>query len=204
VCVLLAHQIYGLRAGYKRLLGEMERKEEEVKILRKKLREVCDVVDNDETQDDDDDDDSLQQTKGSFALSLSEKCTKAIAEIFADDKRPGYTWIMARKLSSGDIMETSRFVHAIRQIITDELREIVGDVLWNEEELKQKRVSELKAELHDVNHTVGDNVQLSGLVEMLEQVHEEDLVLGGDNDAKKMKSDEGSSDGKVKRTRYAI
>jgi hypothetical protein len=58
--------------------------------------------------------------------------------------------------------------------------------------------------LNDVNHTVGDNVQLSGLVEMLEQVHEEDLVLGSDDDARKMKSDEGSFDGKVKRTRYAI
>jgi hypothetical protein len=117
------------------------RKEEEVHILRKKLREVCDVVDNNDAQDNNNDG-SSQQTNGSFALSLSEKCTKAIAEIFANsDKRPGYTWIMACKLSSGDIMETSRFVHAIRQIITDELRDVVGDVLWNEEELKQKRVS---------------------------------------------------------------
>jgi hypothetical protein len=197
VCVLMAHQIHGLRQGYKKILGEMEAKEEEVKVLRTKLRQVCDVVD---TNEDDDYSQKDNEPQTSFAMYLSEKCTRTIGDIFADsDKRPGYTWIMARKLASGDNMESSRFTNAIQQIITDELRTVVGDVVWSEEELKQKRVSELKAELNDVkvNH-LGDNAQLSGLVEMLEQVHEEDLVDGV------KKSDVGNSDGKVKRTRYAI
>lgn len=191
----MAHQIHGLRLGYKKLLGEKEVKEEEVERLRRKLKEVCDVVDSDTEQDEE-----AAHPEQTFAMSVSEKCTRAIGDIFADsDKRPGYTWILARKLASGDIMESSRVTDAIRQIITDELRDVVGDALWSEEELKQRKVSELKSELNASKTNLSGDAQLSGLVEMLEQVHEEDLVGGV------KKSEEGGiSDGKVKRTRYAI
>lgn len=196
LCVLLAHQIHGLRQGYKKLLEEIKAKEGEVSSLRKKLREVCDVAEATETDNEDDNENSADNT--SFANQLSEKCTLAIGEVFAQsDRRPGYTWILARKLASGDAMESSRVTDAIQQIVTTEIRSAVGDAVWTEEELKQKKVSELKAELIDarVNTSSGE---LSGLVEMLEQVHEEDLV----DDVKK--KGERTSDEKVKRTRYAI
>ena len=196
LCVLLAHQIHGLRQGYKKLLEEIKAKEGEVSSLRKKLREVCDIAEATETDNGDDNEDLTVHK--SFAIQLSEKCTRAIGEIFAQsDRRPGYTWILARKLASGDAMESSRVTDAIQQIVTTEIRSAVGDAVWTEEELKQKKVSELKAELIDarVNTSSGE---LSGLVEMLEQVHEEDLV----DDVKK--KGERTSDEKVKRTRYAI
>jgi hypothetical protein len=191
VCVLLAHQIHGLRQGYKKLLGEMEEKNEEIELLRGKLREVCDVTNSIDGEGDE------QPEPKSFAMSVSERCTQAVGEIFAQsDKRPGYTWILARKLASGDVMESSQVADAIRRIITDEMRSAVGDVVWTEEELKQRKVAELKADLHDIRLNASSG-ELSGLVEMLEQVHEEDLVGG-------VKKNDVGAEGTLKRTRYAI
>lgn len=197
LCVLLAHQIHGLRQGYKKLLEELESKEGEVTSLRQKLREVCDVVEATEMENENDNEQIVGNK--SFAYSLSEKCTQAIGELFAQsDRRPGYTWILARKLASGDAMESSRVTDAIQQIITREMRSVVGDAVWSEEELKQRKVSELKAELNNNVRINASSGELSGLVEMLEQVHEEDLVDVGRT------KEEGVTDGKVKRTRYAI
>ena len=164
----MAHQIHVLRLGYKKLEGKLEAKEGEVEILRKKLKEICDIEDADKDGN---------ENNESFAMSVAEKCTAAVGDIFSDsDRKPGYTWILARKLASGDAMESSRVADAIRQIVTEELRRNVGDVVWSPEELKDKRVGELKSELSTSHTSHSGDAQLSGLVEMLEQVHEEDLV----------------------------
>lgn len=205
LCVLLAYQIHGLRQGYKKLLETLEERDGEIGRLRGVLKAICDVGDGDENNSDEID---VQENNAfpSFNFSLSEKCTAAVQSLFAQsDNRPGYTWILARKLASGDVMESSRVTDAIRQVIAEEVRNFAGDVVWTEEELKKRRVEELKGEAHELavlreGMKGGSNGQMSGLVEMLQQVHEEDLV-----DDKKLKEGSSSSEGgKVKRTRYAI
>ena len=195
VCALLAYQIRGLRQGYKRLLDDIEVKEREIDMLRKKLREVCEVV---ESENVDQGEESQVIDKQTLLWTVSEKCTRAISDIFSQsDRSPGYSWILARKLASGDVTETTRLTDAIKQIIKGEMQNAVGDVLWSKDELKQRRVMDLEAELNEVrdNAFAGD-AQMSGLVEMLEQAHGEERMSG-------MKRAEGE-DGKVKRTRYAI
>ena len=213
VCVLLAFQIHGLRGGYKKLSTEMEERDEEVERLRLLLRTICDIHDPDAhpTADDDgndrggnDDEHHTPPPPTSFSLALSEKCTAAIQSLFArSDAKPGYAWIMARKLASADPAESARVADALRRVIAQEMREAAGDAVWNEEEKKQRRVVELQAGLgEDVGRErSGVEAQMSGLVEVLQQVHEEDLV-----DGNILKEDEGASleRGKVKRMRYAI
>ena len=197
VCVILAHQVHALRQGYKKLLGEMEVKEGEIDQLRKKLREICDVDESDMYERRKDNEEYEART---FVMSVSEKCTQAVGDIFAQsDRRPGYTWILARKLASGDAMESSRVTDAIRQIMTHEMRNIVGDIVWSEDELKQKKAAELNTVFNErANNANTVDASMGGLVEMLQQVHQDDLA----NDTKK--GMETIEDSKVKRTRYAI
>ncbi|KAL3782685.1 hypothetical protein HJC23_002585 [Cyclotella cryptica] len=144
VCVLLAYQIHGLRRGYKKLLGDIEERDEEVERLRLLLRTICDIDENDsqhvasgEEQDVDKEqhNDHQQNHPPSFSLALSEKCTAAIQSLFAQsDTQPGYTWIMGRKLASSDPMESARLTHVLREIIARELRDAVGNAVWSAEE----------------------------------------------------------------------
>ncbi|KAL7476077.1 hypothetical protein ACHAW6_001954 [Cyclotella cf. meneghiniana] len=200
VCVLLAFQIHGLRGGYKKLLADAEEKNDEVERLRSILRKMCDIpAAHDEVDDDDD-----ERAPPSFSLALSEKCTDAVRSIFArSDAKPGYAWIAARKLAAADPAESARFADALRRVIVREMREAAGDAVWNEEEKKERRVVELQAGVdEDVGYGGGGvEAQMSGLVEVLQQVHEEDLV-----DGKILNEDEGAivERGKVKRMRYAI
>ncbi|KAL7517643.1 hypothetical protein ACHAWX_002552 [Stephanocyclus meneghinianus] len=196
LCVLLAFQIHGLRGGYKKLLADAEEKNDEVEKLRSILRKMCDIP---AAHDEDD-----ERAPPSFSLALSEKCTDAVRSIFArSDAKPGYAWIAARKLAAADPVESARFADALRCVIVREMREAAGDAVWNEEEKKERRVVELQAGVdEDVGYGGGGvEAQMSGLVEVLQQVHEEDLV-----DGKILNEDEGSmvERGKVKRTRYAI
>ena len=194
VCSLLAYQIRGLRQGYKKLLDDIEAKEGEVDMLRNKLREVCDVV---ELENDNEGEESLPINTPTLLSTISEKCTRAIGDLFSQsDRRVGYNWILAHKLASGDVAETTKLTDTIKQIMKGEMQNAVGDILWSKEELKQRRVTELEAELNEVHDNASaEDAQMSGLVEMLEQVHGEDLMSG-------VKSAEGAD--KVKRTRYAI
>lgn len=208
VCVLLAYQVHGMRAGIRKLQAEREEKNAEIENLRGILAGMCEgTVGSSEDITDDDND--------SFAARLARKCAGVVRDTFEEsEKRAGYSWILGKKLASGDSLELGKLVDGLRPVILSEVQSAVGDAAFTPEELKERRVIALKEEneSHARPITVDghrdaygsgkrDAQQMGDLMEILEEVHNQDLTDERDASG----GDDGNSTAKtVRRTRYAI
>jgi len=207
LCVLLAYQIHGMRAGIRKLLAAQEEKDAEIDRMRGILatfsEEGGETGDNSEVDMNDD----------SFSMRLARKCADVVRDIFEEsEQRAGYSWILGKKLASGDAIELEGLVDDMRPIILTEIQSVVGDAAFTPDELKERRVAALKVENESIQPSdligsgrssgVGNmNAQMGDLMGILEEVHNQDLT-----DEQNTKSDEDGNNAstKVRRTRYAI
>lgn len=202
LCVLLAYQIHGMRAGIKKLLAAQEEKDAEIDRLRGILVTLSGEGSAVSSE--------VEVNGESFSMKLARKCAGAVRNIFEEsEQRVGYSWILGKKLASGDAMEVERLVDEMTPIIANDIQLVVGDSAYTAEELKERRVAALKVEHEPAQNSdiIGRNLgnvagkndaQMGGLMEILEEVHNQDLT-----DANKIEESENDST-KVRRTRYAI
>jgi len=191
VCVLLAYQIHKMRAGIKKLLADQAEKKAEIDRLRGLLSTL--------SKEEDDATANNGSHNNIFTMILAEKCADVVRKMFEEsEKQAGYGWILGRKLASRDSLETENLVEELRTVVSTEIQSVIGDAAYTAEELKERRVAALK-ETKVVNRGVGRDAQLSGLMEILEEVHKADLP-----DGENAESNVDAISGKVRRTRYAI
>mmetsp|Transcript_26506 Transcript_26506/g.57172 ORF Transcript_26506/g.57172 Transcript_26506/m.57172 type:complete len:328 (+) Transcript_26506:115-1098(+) len=206
VCVLLAYQIHGMRAGIKKLLTQQEEKDAEIDRLRGILVTLSDDGDagtgtsgNEEEKEDGND---------SFSMKLARKCAGVVRNIFEEsEKKVGYSWILGKKLASGDAMELERLIDEMHPIIVNDVQSAVGDARFTPDEMKERSLAALKEEPEPKQHSESSasnrngksDAQMGGLMELLEEVHSEDLTDG------KMSGEDGTNTStKVRRTRYSF
>mmetsp|Transcript_18530 Transcript_18530/g.38864 ORF Transcript_18530/g.38864 Transcript_18530/m.38864 type:complete len:342 (-) Transcript_18530:57-1082(-) len=211
VCVLLAYQIHGMRAGIKKLLATQEEKDAEIGNLRGILAALSEIDEKDGDKDIVLEDGHDVAKEASFSLKLSQKCADVVRQIFAEsEQRVGYSWILGRKVASGDAMEMERLVDEFQPLILSEIQSYIGDAAYTPEALKERRVASLKQS--SVNESAenmespgndsdvsNQSVQFGGLVEVLQEVHKNDLPDVGQSNA-----ENAAQFQKTKRTRYAI
>ncbi|KAL7537744.1 hypothetical protein ACHAXR_008030 [Thalassiosira sp. AJA248-18] len=203
VCVLLAYQIHGMRAGIRKLLANQEEKDAEIDRLRNLLANLSE----EETGSDEVD----TNNGNSFSARLAQKCVGVVRQIFEEsEKQVGYSWILGKKLAGGDALELEKLGLELQPIILSDIQSVVGDAAFTPEQLKERRVEALKVEndsaqpshLEDgsqPSNGVGNiDAQMGGLMEILEEVHNQELT---DEQNKATSGDEPT---KVRRTRYAI
>jgi len=204
VCVLLAYQIHGMRAGIRKLLAEQEEKDEEIDQLRGLLANL--------TEDDTASTDVESNDNNSFAMKLAQKCAEVVGTRFEEsEKKAGYSWILGKRLASGDVMEMDKLVDKLYPIILNDIQSAVGDAAFTPEELKERRVAALKVENELLQQPIdltgsekgsggGKNAtQMGDLMEILEEVHTQNLT-----DEHSTKGEDESTQTKVRRTRYVI
>ena len=200
VCVLLAYQIHGMRAAIRKLQASQEEKDAEIDKLRNILANLSEGVVGDI---------DAESNNNSYASRLAQKCAEVVRSIFEEsEKRAGYSWILSKKLASGDALETEKLVDELQPVILSDLQLAVGDAAFTPEELKERRVAALKVEHESVNE---DSVQSDGgkkdnqmgdLMEILKEVHSQDLT--DDQGSKSDEEDSNATTTTVRRTRYAI
>ena len=198
VCVLLAYQIHSMRAGIRKLQAAQEEKATEIDGLRNILANLSEgTIGTRESGANDD----------SFAARLAKKCADAVRITFQDsERRAGYSWILGKKLASGDALELDKLVHQLQSVILSELQEAVGDAAFTPGELKERRVAALKMENDNAGNQSSASVSkydthMGDLMEVLEEVHNQDLIDGRNDNS----GDDGNNTStKVRRTRYAI
>jgi len=206
VCVLLAYQIHGMRAKIRMLLAEKDVKNDEIDTLRGILATLSSEGSVNNEQDEAEDDSSPTNT---FSANLAEKCANIIGNIFTQsEKRVGYSWILGKKLANGDRLEVDNLIDQLQPVILSEIQEVVGDAAYTEEELKERRVKALNVDQEDsdstsmLGSTNTSNAQMGDLMQVLEEVHNQDLT--DEQSDKKDNEEDGNSSTKVRRTRYAI
>ena len=158
-------------------------------------------------------DSEVEANDDSFSMRLARKCADVVRDIFEEsEQRAGYSWILGKKLASGDAIELEGLVDDMRPIILTEIQSVVGDAAFTPEELKERGFAALKVENESIQPSdligserssgVGNlNAQMGDLMGILEEVHNQDLT-----DEQNTKSDEDGENAptKVRRTRYAI
>lgn len=186
VCVILAYQIHGMRAGIRKLQAAQTEKDADIDRLRNILANLSEGTNG--------------SHDNSFAARLAQKCADVVRNIFQEsERRVGYSWILGKKLASGDSLELDNFVHQLQPVILSELQAAVGDAAFTPDELKKRRVVALKVE-NDIDGNQLSNgggkldAHMSDLMGILEEVHNDE---SDDHDS-------NSSSTKVRRTRYAI
>lgn len=183
VCVLLAYQIHAMRAGIKKLMAENEEKDEEVGRLRGILAELSREPSGD--------------GPATFASAAASRCADIVRGRFSDsEKRAGYSWILGKKLASGDAVEMDNLSERLGPAILSEVRSVVGDTAFTPEELKERRVAELQTQPQGGPAVVKSDAQMDDLISVLDDVHKDESSGVGEDD-------EGNST-KIRRTRYAI
>jgi len=200
VCVLLAYQIHAMRAGIRKLQAEASDKEEEIARLRSILAKLVDSGEG-----------VTDANNNTFSVRLANQCAEVVKRIFYEsEKRVGYSWILGKKLASGDALEVENLIDQLQPVILSEMQSIVGDAAFTPEEIKERRVAALKRIQSDSSLDVSTqqsngagkrDAQMTDLMEILEDVHRHDIP-----DAQNAKSDEDGNDSSkvVRRTRYAI
>ena len=104
-------------------------------------------------------------------------------------------------------MELDNLTENLHPVILFEMQAIVGDAAFTPEQLKERRVAALKVErAMDGNQSSGvvgkSDASMGNLMELLEEVHSQDLVHVRNH---KADDDDGSNtSAKVRRARYAI
>lgn len=208
ICVLLAYQIHGMRAGIRKLLTEQEEKDSEIDRLRGLLAIMSEknaIVG--EGGDDEEVDDTIDN---SFSARLAQKCAGIVRQIFeASEKRVGYSWILGKKLASGDALELEKLTDELQPIILSEIQAIVGESAYTPEEIKERRVAALQvvehnAEQQSINMLAGgDGSQQSG--ESSASIADAQMgELLGLLDDVSGEGDGNATSTKVRRTRYTI
>ena len=183
VCVVLAYQIHVMRASIKRLVAENEEKDDEVDRLRGILAELSR--------------ESSGDGRATFASAAASRCVDIVRERFTDsEKRAGYSWILGKKLASGDSVEMDNLSERLGPAILSEVQAVVGDTAFTPEELKERRVAELQIQPQGGPAVVKSDAQMDDLISVLEDVHKDESSGAGQDD-------EGNST-KIRRTRYAI
>jgi len=185
VCVVLAYQIHAMRAGIKKLMAENEEKDGEVDRLRGILAELSRESSGDGHE------------RATFASAAASRCAEIVRDRFSDsEKRAGYSWILGKKLASGDSAEMDNLSERLGPAILSEVRLVVGDTAFTPEELKERRVAELQSQPQGGPAVVKSDAQMDDLISVLEDVHKDESTVAGEDD------EENST--KIRRTRYAI
>lgn len=203
ICVLLAYQIHGMRAGIRKLMAAQEEKDAEIGRLRGILANLSeDGIGASEEED---------SNYNSFSARLAQKCAEVVRNVFEQsEKRVGYSWILGKKLASGDALEVEKLVDELQPVILSDMQSFVGDAAYTPEELKERRVAALKVENESTaqssildgyqpsNEAGGKDAQMGDLMTILEEVHSQDLT-----DERKATSgeDDNTTSTKVRRTR---
>jgi hypothetical protein len=200
VCVILAYQIHGMRAGIRKLQAAQEEKDADIDRLRNILANLSEGTTGSRESNANDD---------SFAARLAQKCANVVRNIFQDsERRVGYSWILGKKLASGDALELDNLCDRLQPVILSELHAAVGDAAFTPDELKERRVAALKVD-NDIDgnqssNGVGKlNAPMGDLMEILEEVHNQDLI-DGRNDGGGDDDGGNNTSTRVRRTRYAI
>ena len=109
VCVILAYQIHRMRAGIRKLQAANDEKDADIDRLCKILSNLSQGnVDDCESGTNDD----------SFSLRLAKKCADAVRSIFQEsERRVGYSWILGKKLASGDALELDTLTNKLHLVI---------------------------------------------------------------------------------------
>jgi len=192
VCVLLAYQIHGMRAGIRKLLAAQEEKDAEIDRLRGILVNLSKG---------DAGSSEAEANEDAFSMKLARKCAGIVRNIFEEsEKRVGYSWILGKKLASGDAMELEKLVDEMHPVVLTDIQSAVGDAAFTPEELKERRVASLKEPTQSKMSTEND-AQIGDLMEILKEVHDQDLT---DEPNVKSAEDSTNTSTKVRRTRYAI
>ena len=208
VCVLLAYQIHVMRAKIRQLLAEKEVKNEDIDTLRGILATLSSegsIMNSEQGEAEDD-----NSNTNTFSAKLAEKCANIIGNIFTQsEKRVGYSWILGKKLANGDRLEVDNLIDQLQPVILSEIQKVVGDAAFTQEELKERQFQALNVDQEDSdntrvlgNGTSTSNAQMGDLMQVLEEVHNQDLTDGQSD--KKDNEEDGNSSTKVRRTRYAI
>ncbi len=148
--------------------------------------------------------------KDSFSSRLAKKCADTVRSMMfqESERRVGYSWIIGKKLATGDALELDNLTENLHPVILFEMQAIVGDAAFTPEQLKERRVAALKGEkAMDGNLSSGivgkSDASLGYLMELLEEVHIQDHVYDVRNH--EADDDDGSKTStKVRRARYAI
>lgn len=214
VCVLLAYQIHGMRNQIRKLLALKEEKDTEIDRLRNILANLSEGEMNNSGSDDEEG--VVDACDNSFSAKLAQQCATVVQSIFEQSERKvGYSWILGKKLASGDMLEVEKLIDQLHPVILSNIQFAIGDAAYTPEELKERRVAALKLECHDNvesaldeggvsmsnSNTRKNDAQMGDLMQVLEEVHNQDLTdkrSDGGNSAE----DGGST--KVRRQRYAI
>ncbi len=203
VCVLLAYQLHAMRAGIRKLQTDAGEKDEEIVRLRSIL---ADLVSENESGEG-----NNHVHHNTFSTRLATKCAEVVKNIFYEsEKRVGYSWILGKKLASGDAMEVENLVDQLKPVILSEMQSNVGDAAFTPDEIKERRVAALKIlkpesltvqqELQTLQSNGGkQNVQLNDLMEILEEDPKSNIL-----DMQNAASDENGKNAILRRTRYAI
>jgi hypothetical protein len=199
VCVILAYQIHSMRSGIRKLLAAQEEKDADIDRLRNILANLSEgTIGSRESGEND----------HSFAARLSKKCADAVRNIFQEsERRVGYSWILGKKLASGDTLELDNLVGQLQPVILSELQAAVGDAAFTPDQLKERRVAALKLENKiDGNQSIAgvgkSDTHMGDLMEILEEVHNQDLIDGRNENSDV--DDGNNTPTKVRRMRYAI
>lgn len=200
VCVLLAYQIHGMRAGIRKLLADKEEQNAEIDSLRGLLAKL--------TKGEAEAGGEVDANDNTFSMRLAQKCAGVVRNMFEEsEQRAGYSWILGKKLASGDSLELEKLAEDLQPIILTDIQSAVGDAAFTPEEMKERRVEALKVENESptVSMPTGGNqmsdAQMGGLMEILEEVHTQDLT---DKQNATGSEDGDNASTKVRRTRYAI
>ncbi len=200
-----------MRAGIRKLQADAGEKDEEIVRLRSILADLVSEVHSGEENN--------HAHDNTFSMRLATKCAEVVKNIFYEsEKRVGYSWILGKKLASGDAMEVENLVDRLEPVILSEMQSNVGDAAFSPEEIKERRVAALmflKPESSTVQQEQHLNVNVSTLVsnegkrdvllndlmEILEEDHKSDIL-----DVQNATSDENGKHASkiVRRTRYAI
>lgn len=226
VCVILAYQIHGMRAGIRKLQTMNDEKDDTIDTLRNILANLSEEGTSSGTvvleTDDDDQCNELSAAAttnnytNSFSMSLATKCANVVRKLFQESERKvGYSWILGKKFAVGDEIVLTNLIEKLHAVILTDIQLAVGDATFTPDELKERRVAALKIEKQqDIisngyqssnGNIVGasrSDASMGDLMGLLEEVHSQDLV-----DAEKSSDD--NEDGvntttKVRRARYAI
>lgn len=215
VCVLLAYQIHGMRNQIRKLLALKEEKDTEIDRLRNILANLSEGEMNNSGSDDEEG--VVDACDNSFSAKLAQQCATVVQSIFEQSERKvGYSWILGKKLASGDMLEVEKLIDQLHPVILSNIKSAIGDAAYTPEELKERRVAALKLERHDNvvesaldeggvsmnSNTRKNDAQMGDLMQVLEEVHNQDLT-DKRSDGGNISAEDGGST-KVRRQRYAI
>ena len=75
----------------------------------------------------------------SFSSRLAKKFADTVRSMFQESERwVGYSWILGKKLASGDALELDNLTKNLQPVFLFEMQAVVGDAAFTPEQLKER------------------------------------------------------------------